>query len=192
MSSTPKLRDVVASLFVEPVHGFNRAQSATIDMWLRALRGIAAGMGDDDTLSAQELGQRLDLLPRWSASIAGATAVTMRLTSATKMTGDLSLGIGVGAFQASGSFGFMRETSSESVIQAQASYEVTNTRGEISVLDLLEQGGDDFSTGATKDRLEGAIGKLAGVQEALAAAGQDAVATPAVGNDGAPGGAGEG
>ena len=55
---------------------------------------------------------------------------------------------------------------------------MTNSRGEISVLDLLEQGGDDFSGGATKERLEGAIGKLAGVQEALAAAGQDAVATP--------------
>lgn len=61
----------------------------------------------------------------------------MRIAKLQRSDGNLKVGLAVGPFQAAGSFGFMSETASESVIQARAAYVVSNDAGETGLKDVL-------------------------------------------------------
>lgn len=135
MAGTSELRSLVASLFVEPLHGFNEAQAAIIDTWLNLLKSLMALPEGDNR--DQIIRTAIDQAPKWHASIKGDVSVLMRITKLRRAEGSLSLGVAVGPFQGAGSFGFTSESASESVIQARAAYIVSNAAGETSLSDLL-------------------------------------------------------
>ncbi len=169
MSTTPQLRDVVASLFVEPLHGFNLAQATIIEIWISTLEIIAKMIPDGSEITAEQLKAYLAMAPQWSATVRGDVSVVMRLTSATRSEGSMNLGLSVGPFSAGGSFGLIKESSSESVIQASAQYVISNSRGNVSVLDLLSEMGKTFDPGTTLGAADvlGASNSLRELQSAM-------------------------
>ncbi|MEM6259538.1 MAG: hypothetical protein AAGI37_14735 [Planctomycetota bacterium] len=160
-SATAALADIVSSLFTEPLKGFNDAQIQIVDHWVRLLGQFDTGADPAEYATA------LKMAPKWSASLRGDVSIVLRLATLKQTKAGVSLGVGVGPFQASGSFGFMSETASESVIQARAAYVVSNDAGEVGLVDVLKDLGivDPLDPG----EVENAVAKLGTLQNALPA-----------------------
>jgi len=169
VSTTPQLRDVVASLFVEPLHGFNRAQHQALETWIQLLRSMAGLSEGSSAVSAEAIPGLLALAPRWSAAVKGDLALTLRLTSLRRQDTGVSIGIGAGPFQAAGTFGLMSEQTSESIIQARASYTVTNSAGEVSLEDVLASVGFPIDSLTSAEKLKQASKQLETVKATLPA-----------------------
>ncbi|MEM6334456.1 MAG: hypothetical protein AAF823_14060 [Planctomycetota bacterium] len=168
-ASTAALSDVVAGLFVEPLHGFNRAQMDIVDHWIATLERLKQVLGQGGANKPKDpaalIAATLAMAPKWSATIRGDASIVLRVASLTQTQGQVSLGVAVGPFQASGSFGFMSETASESVIQARASYVVSDDGGEISLRDLLKL--MNVPEVAGPKEVETAVGLLGDLKTAL-------------------------
>lgn len=151
---------VLTNLFVSPTEAVVLAASEQRRIWIIWLKDIqrllqALPDGDNDAASTLISGH-MRLAPVWKMSAQISVGMTMRIASINRMDGEASIGFGLGLLQASGNFGFMSESSSESVFQAQASYALSN-ESEITLVDYLSTLG---VTPASPSDLQTAIDKL--------------------------------
>lgn len=133
------LTDIITTLFTAPAEASVAAEKQYRRIWMQWLQKTmalldAAPEGSD---KAKMLTQRLDLAPILKFEAAVDLGVTMRLVSVKAREGGGELGLAVGPFQAAGSFSFMSQSTSESILQARARYQLSN-RNELTLRDYLQ------------------------------------------------------
>ena len=137
MSQT-SLTDTIAALFTAPAEAAILAERRFRQIWTAWLRDAQGRIeAAPATAKAQLLSQLLDLAPVMTFEAAIDLGVTMRLVSVRRRSGGGELGLAVGPFQAAGTFGFMGETTTESVLQARARYQLSN-RNTLTLRDYLQ------------------------------------------------------
>ena len=111
--------------------------------WLTDVQRILDSMPEGDNEARQlVIREHLSLAPVWKMSAQISVGITMRVASIERKEGEASFGLGVGLLQASGGFGFMSESSTESVLQAHANYALSNDK-EVSIESYLNSLGVD-------------------------------------------------
>ncbi|MDD1795061.1 hypothetical protein LRP50_18190 [Enterovibrio sp. ZSDZ42] len=150
---------IVSTLLTAPAEAVvfaSREQRKIWIQWLQDLQNILASTENED-VHKTIIEKHLPLAPLWKMTAQISLGITMRIASIERREGGVSLGLGVGMIQASGTFGFSRETTSESVLQAFANYNLTND-SEISLKDYLSI--IDVNQLNNKDDLSKAISRL--------------------------------
>jgi hypothetical protein len=150
------LSKVFTMLFTAPTEAVVTAaakQRAVWMDWLRDVKRLLEGAGD--AYKQGIIDRHLALAPVWKMDAQVSVAVQMRVASIDRVSGGLTLGLGVSVLQAAGTFGFMSESSSESVLQARAQYAFSNG-AQVSLKDYLSTLGIELKP----DTLDTAIGKL--------------------------------
>lgn len=130
------LESIFTTLFSAPSKVVVDADARYRQIWMEWLQNIRALITARDTavggtpLTTEQqkalIEAQLGMAPVMKLDAAVEVAVTMRLASVTQKEGKASLGVGVGAFQVSGSFGMSSQTSQESILQARAVYNMAN------------------------------------------------------------------
>jgi len=133
------LTRVFTTLFTAPTDAVVKAAAVQRRIWIDWLRDVVRLVEATDDADAKKriIREHLALAPVWRISAQVSVGVTMRVASIKRTEGGASLGLGVGPIQASGSFGFMSESSSESVLQARAQYAVTNNDRVVTLEEYL-------------------------------------------------------
>jgi hypothetical protein len=136
--ATDDLTRVFTTLFTAPTEATVKAAAAQRRIWIDWLRDVKALVDStaDDNVKKAIISEHLALAPTWRMAAKISVGVTMRVASVKRVEGGASLGLGLGTVQVAGNFGFMSQSSSESVLQARAEYSLTNDR-EISLGDYL-------------------------------------------------------
>lgn len=156
--ASENLPSVISTLLTAPADAVVQASVAQRHIWTKWLTDLS-NLITDQSAGVQKvlIEEHLKLAPTWKMSAQLSLSISMRIASLERTEAGVSLGLGVGMLQASGTFGFARETSSESVIQAQAIYNLTNEK-EISLKEYLTiLGAPDLVDTTTIDK---AIDKL--------------------------------
>lgn len=147
---------VFSTLFTAPSQAMVDAAIKQRVAWINWLRDIKRLVDDADANYKQQiLDQHLDLAPIWKMDAQVSVAIQMRVASISRIEGGLSLGLGISVLQAAGSFGFMSESTSESVLHARAQYAFSNG-SQITLRDYL----DTLGVSIVPDALDMAISKL--------------------------------
>lgn len=155
-----EVSQVITTLLTAPGRAAVRAsreQRAIWIEWLRDVQGLLEGE-EDPEIRKSIVRQHMRLAPVWQASVQVSLGITMRVASIERREAGMTLGLGVGLLQSSGSFGFMSETSAESVLQARAQYALSN-QGEVTLPAYLESLGVDV---AGAEDVTAALSKLEG------------------------------
>lgn len=137
--ATGDLTDVFSTLFTAPtgaVVDAAREQRRIWRDWLRDVLRLVEAAEDAATKRAI-LAEHLALAPTWQLTAQVSVGVTMRVASIERAEGGAMLGLGVGLLQGAGSFGWMHESSTESVLQARAQFALGNER-EVRLADYLK------------------------------------------------------
>lgn len=156
--ATGDVAKVLTNLFTAPTEAAVNAASEQRRVWIDWLRDVErlVSAASDEAVKRAIVRRHLDLAPVWKMAAQVSVSITMRVASIKRFEGGATLGLAVGLLQASGSFGFMSESSTESVMQARAQYALTNET-EVSLADYLEDLGVDATDPA---QLKAAISKL--------------------------------
>lgn len=154
--ATQDIAKVFTMLFTAPTEAMVTAaakQRAVWVDWLRDMKRLVDAA--DPGIKQQIIDRHLGLSPVWKMDAQVSVAVQMRVASVDRIEGGLTLGLGISVLQASGTFGFMSESSSESVLHARAQYAFSNG-AQVSLREYLE----NLGVTLTPDALDTAIGKL--------------------------------
>lgn len=139
---------IITTLLTAPTEAVVNAASEQRRIWAKWLKDverILASMPDEDEDEEAKkiiIQEHLSLAPVWKMSAQISVGITMRVASIERKEGKSSFGLGIGLLQASGGFGFMSESSSESVLQAHANYALSNDK-EVTIGDYLSKLGID-------------------------------------------------
>ena len=150
-------------LFSEPLKATLDAEKSYREVWVEWLTQTQKLIPANATgpQQAAMISERLDIAPTMKFEAAIDAAVTMRLVSVKSKTGEGKLGLAVGPFQVSGSFGFTSSSTSESILEARARYQLSNTN-EATLRGWLEAAGIDPTT---RDSLDDAKARLQDTEE---------------------------
>ena len=152
------LTNLITTLFTAPTEAVVDASAEQRRIWIKWLKDVLRLINDtdDDASKDKIINEHLKLAPVWKLNAKISLGVTMRVSSIERTEAGASLGIGVGMLQASGSFSFMSESTSESVMQARAEYALSN-ENEVNLKDYMATLGIDLSKAS---EVENAIKKL--------------------------------
>lgn len=132
---------MVADLLTAPAEGVVEAASRQRKIWIKWLTDIKRILDsadqNDDELKKKIIKTHLELAPVWKLSAQLSLGMTMRIASINRTEANASLGLAVGLLTFGGSFGFMSESSSESVIQIRAQYALSNEK-EVKLTEYLD------------------------------------------------------
>lgn len=132
---------MVADLLTAPAEGLVEAASKQRSIWIKWLTDIKRILDsvdqNDDALKKKIIKSHLELAPIWKLSAQLSLGMTMRIASINRKETSASLGLAVGLLTFGGSFGFMSESSSESVIQIRAQYALSNEK-EVKLTEYLD------------------------------------------------------
>ncbi|WOO42690.1 hypothetical protein [Rubellicoccus peritrichatus] len=156
--------NAITVLFTAPTEAVVDAASHQRRIWIKWLKDIdrlinpPTGVDKPSKAQANEIILRhLELAPVWKMSAQISIGIGMRIASIRRMEGGIKLGIGTSMVSASGSFGFMSESASESTLQARANYAMSNEQ-EVTLKEYL----NDLGVGVTDPTtLTKAIDRLA-------------------------------
>lgn len=147
---------VFATLFTAPADAMVDAAAKQRLIWVRWLEDVRRLVDAADAEYKQQiLDRHLALAPVWKLDAQVSVAVQMRVASIDRASGGFSLGLGLSVLQASGSLGFLSETSSESVLHARAQYAFSNG-GQTTLQQYLA----DLGVTLRPDALDTAISRL--------------------------------
>ncbi|CAM2067890.1 hypothetical protein SCOR_21095 [Sulfidibacter corallicola] len=126
--SGPDVEGVFTTLFTAPANAVVQAEAEYRAIWAQWLENTMALLAKvpQGTDRSAILAKHLELAPVMKLGAQIEVGITLRVGSVTRREGSLGVSLGVGAFQASGSFGFMSQNTSESVMQARAAYALSN------------------------------------------------------------------
>ena len=156
--TTESLSSVISTLLTAPADAVVQASATQRQIWMKWLIDLTRLVENQPgEISKKIIDEHLKLAPTWKMSAQLSLAISMRIASLERSEKGVTLGLGIGMVQASGTFGFARETASESVLQAQAIYNLTNAK-EISLKDYLSILGVTSLANATE--LKAATDKL--------------------------------
>jgi len=154
--ATEDISKVFTTLFTAPSEAMVDAAAKQRAVWVDWLRDIKRLVdGADAAVKQQIIERHLALAPVWKMDAQVSVAVQMRVASINRMEGGMTLGLGISVLQAAGTFGFMSESTSESVLHARAQYAFSNG-AQVSLHEYL----DTLGVTLTPDALDTAIGKL--------------------------------
>lgn len=124
-----QMHEILNTLFTAPVKASVMAEAEYRKVWIEWLDRTEKLIPADAPEAVQKavIEAQLDMAPIMKFEAAIDLGVTMRLVSIKEGSGGGSLGLNVGAFQVSGSFGFMSSNTSESILEARARYQLSNT-----------------------------------------------------------------
>ncbi|AJR07868.1 hypothetical protein C9J03_21730 [Photobacterium gaetbulicola] len=135
--ASENLSSVITTLLTAPADAVVQASTAQRHIWMKWLSDLCKLIQDQpDNVKKNIIEEHLKLAPTWKMSAQLSLSISMRIASLERTETGVSLGLGIGMIQASGTFGFAREIASESVLQAQAIYNLTNDK-EIALKDYL-------------------------------------------------------
>lgn len=150
---------VFATLFTAPAQAMVQAARTQRQTWAEWLHTVGELLQQADEPTRQAIiDQHLALAPVWKLDAQVSAAIQLRVASVERLETGLSLGLGVSVFHAAGTFGFMAESSSESVLHARAQYAFSNN-ATVSLKEYL----DTLGVTLTPQTLDVAIAKLTGV-----------------------------
>ncbi|WP_339891829.1 hypothetical protein [uncultured Alteromonas sp.] len=156
--ATNDITKVITTLLTAPTDAVVQAATIQRKTWINWLKDVLRLVNDaDDTQKKKIIDEHMKLAPIWKVGAQVSIGITMRVSSIERAEGSASLGLGVGLLQASGSFGFMQETTNESILQARAQYALSNDT-EITLSEYLNDLGVTLSDAAS---VQNAIDKLA-------------------------------
>lgn len=125
------LESIVSTLFTAPAHAAVTAEKEYLSIWKGYLDSLNKEINDPASAfkpeeKVQLLKERLSLVPVMKFQAAIDLGITMRIASVEQKSGNLSAGLQLNVFQASGGFGFMTQNAQESTFQARATYNMAN------------------------------------------------------------------
>ena len=155
--ATQDVAKVFTTLFTAPSEAMVDAAAKQRAVWIDWLRDIVRLIDgvQDEAVKQAIIDQHLALAPVWKMDAQVSVAIQMRVASINRLEGGLTLGLGISVLQVAGTFGFMSESSSESVLHARAQYAFSNG-AQVALGEYLESLGITL----TPDTLDTAIGKL--------------------------------
>ncbi len=155
--ATSDITKLITTLLTSPTDAVVNSAAEQRRCWINWLKDVQRLV---NTATSEEqkkviIAKHLELAPVWKLGAQISVGVTMRVASIKRQEASASLGLGVGLLQASGFFGFMAESTSESIVQARAQYALTNdtqvTLSEyLADLGVTLASGDDVSTAIEK------------------------------------------
>jgi hypothetical protein len=132
---------VMTTLFTAPTDAVVKAAAEQRRIWrdwLLDVQRLLDGLGDAEQETRKRIiREHLRLAPTWKMTAQVSVGITMRVTSLNRAEGGVTLGLGVGLLQGSGTFGFLSESTTESILQARAQYALGN-EAEVSLADYLD------------------------------------------------------
>jgi len=131
---------VITTLFTAPTEAaVNTAveQRRIWIKWLEDVNRILETVPDDAERRKAIIREHLRLAPTWKLAAQVSVGITMRVASINRFEGGVTLGLGLSMLQVAGSFGFVSESTSESVLHARAQYALTND-AEVTLGDYLD------------------------------------------------------
>lgn len=135
---TADLENVFTTLFTAPAEAVVQAEADYRQIWAKWLGNVMELLKQrDESKHAEILRTHLNLAPVMKLNAKVEVGITLRVGSIKKRDGSVGVGLGVGAFQLNGSYGFMSQSSSESVMQARAAYEMTN-QAEVTLKEFAD------------------------------------------------------
>jgi len=147
--ATSDITKIITTLLTAPTKAVVDAASEQRSSWISWLKDVQRLVNDasDDAQKKKIIDEHMKIAPVWKLGAQISIGVTMRVASIERSEGSASLGLGIGLLQASGSFGFMNETSTESILQARAQYALSND-AEITLAQYLSDLGVTLSGAA--------------------------------------------
>jgi hypothetical protein len=126
--STTSLSTVFNEIFTTPLNAVCEAEKKYRSIWADWIRFQiplfkAANGGNLDKASIDKM---LDLAPVVKLDGVIEVGITMRIAEVSKKDGSINAGLQLGPVHASGSFGFSKQTSSESLFQASTRFTLSN------------------------------------------------------------------
>lgn len=162
--SNASISSVISDLFNAPLQAAVKADAEYMRIWAEWLafrKSLFIGK-DGNPLPNVDISQVLETAPVVNLNGRIDQAITMRITDVQGTDASLSGGLAVGPIFASGSFGFHRESTQESLFQASATFELSNQ--EKSLPKFLSQHALTPTDGAAVDHaittLQTAAGRL--------------------------------
>ncbi|RWX56226.1 hypothetical protein [Photobacterium chitinilyticum] len=156
--ATENLSNIISTLLTAPADAVVQASATQRYIWMKWLTDLTKLIkGEPEDVSRKIINEHLKLAPSWKMSAQLSLSLSMRIASIERTEGGVSLGLGIGMIHGSGSFGFTKETTTESTLQAQAIYNLTNDT-ETSLKDYLNMLG--INTLDNTGDLDNAIKKL--------------------------------
>ncbi|MEO0796254.1 MAG: hypothetical protein AAFX93_13885 [Verrucomicrobiota bacterium] len=147
--------DAITVLFAAPTEAVVDAASQQRRVWIKWLKDIQRLLVEnpsaDDAITTQNnniIAKHLQLAPVWKLSAQISIGIGMRISSLNRFSGGIELGLGTSLVQASGNFGFVSESASESTLQARANYALSNDQ-EVTLEEYLSDLGVDVTDPAT-------------------------------------------
>lgn len=133
------MKEMFTTLFTAPIRAAVEAEASYRRIWVEWLQQTASLIPEDatDEVQARIIANRLDMAPVMKLDAAIDVGLTMRLVTVKQTDAGGELGLAVGPFQVSGQFGFSSSKTAESVMEARARYQLSNTNSA-TMRDYLE------------------------------------------------------
>ncbi len=133
------ITNMISCLMTAPSEATLVALEKQREIWSKWLEDIIKLMAKqkDETKKQAVIDRFISLAPSWKMRSHLDLSISMRVSSVDKKDGKFTLGLGIGSVNASGQFGFMSQSSSESTLQARLIYDLTND-DELTLEDYLK------------------------------------------------------
>ncbi len=156
--ATSDITKIITTLLTAPTEAVVQAATVQRKCWIDWLKDVQRLVKDsvDEVQKKKIIDEHMKIAPIWKLGAQVSVGITMRVASIERSEGSASLGLGIGLLQASGSFGFMQESTNESILQARAQYALSNDT-EITLSEYLSDLGVTLSSAAD---VQTAIDKL--------------------------------
>lgn len=153
---TTKVSSVLKELCSAPLEAAVEAESEYRRIWLKWLQGKQAMIKnlDDETKAGINWHDIFAVAPAITVNSTVDLAISMRVASVKEVSAEGQIGLSIGPVHASGGFGFVNRSTSESTLQAATSIVLSNN--EQNLLDYLGK----HNIVPSKDKLETAINFL--------------------------------
>jgi len=128
---------VLREMCSAPLDAAVKAEADYRAIWLKWIEGKIAMIDglDEETKKGVDWMKLFETAPAISLNSKVDLAITMRITSVKEITAKGEVGLSVGPIHASGGFGFMTRTATESTLQASTSVVLSNN--DQNLLDYL-------------------------------------------------------
>ena len=145
--ATSDITKIITTLLTAPTRAVVDAASEQRSSWIYWLKDVQRLVNDaaDDAQKTKIINEHLKIAPVWKLGAQISIGITMRIASIKRSEGSASIGLGIGLLQASGSFGFMTESTNESILQARAQYALSND-AEVTLSEYLSDLGVTLSS----------------------------------------------